>query len=272
MGAATFAIILVCLRMCFAAPSCGASFTTPTAYVISLNQTRWLRTRSILQTYGITAEKLSPVPCNTSSLQNDGRFVEFPHLQRFEKTLSNKFSHRLALLLIGTDANLADDAWAFIFEDDVAFVDNISADQFSAALQQTMLMASDVGFIYLGICNPRCGPHSTTAGGIKVQHCSGACAHAYAVTKRRALWLYDDLRAVHPVSSENNTDYYYMDVQFLYGFRGLPFEQQPLLLGSDVHQPGTSPDWFGVVFQDWVTFPSELGCPACTPQSSDVHM
>jgi hypothetical protein len=66
------------------------------------------------------------------------------------------------MVAVAADADLESDSWGLIFEDDVAFHDALPPPQFHALLQEAFnasASSSDLGFLFLGLCNPRCAPN-----------------------------------------------------------------------------------------------------------------
>ena len=99
------------------------------------------------------------------------------------------------LRFIMTDADMADDDFACVFEDDVALHGNVSHAAARRAILHGMDLARADGLLYLGSCGPRCedGPLDRLDG-IEFKRCSNLCSHAIAVTKRKAATLMDDIR------------------------------------------------------------------------------
>ena len=225
-------------------------------YIITLNSTRYKRTTEVLSKFPIRPFRLDPVSYTSHVVQWNAE-TSGAQSERLQRTLSNKFTHRTALLTIAHDNSLTHNDWALVFEDDIGISEGIDPKTFTLLLQEAFLLGSEVGFVYLGLCAPTCGTEVHNIKNITIQHCVGACAHAYAVQKRRAMWIFDEMVGRSPIN-RNHTDFFYFDVQMLYGFRALPEDMRPLLVGSNVHQQGTVEGHFGIVYQDRERFPSAL--------------
>lgn len=229
--------------------------------IISFNATRFARTAGILTKCGLVPYLSEPVDYRSEVVQWGGAFSKYPKLQDFDKTLSNKLSHRKAVLSIAHDSSLSDNDWSLVFEDDVDVVSGISPRQFNELLDFSLGLDAPLGFAYLGLCSPNCSEQKYTHLGVEIQRCIGNCVHAYAVRKKNALWIFDEMFGLHPLSDQSDSSYHYFDLQMMYGFQKLPANYWPVLVGSNLHQPGIDNTHKGIFFQDRNTFPSELGEP-----------
>jgi hypothetical protein len=234
-------------------------------HVISQNQARWTRTAANLRDHGIAPVRVRPVPLTSAVIQLNSAFVENPAWRgKHEKFLSLKLSHRKAVLAVAHDDDLAPGDWGLIFEDDVAFHASLSLQDFQSLLQLGLNASADAGFAYLGLCEPRCSPPDGEVPSPLLQRCAGACSHAYAVTKRRAMWFYDEVESVYVTARPNartNFHFLHWDQQKPVYFEerakgGVPL---PFLIGAGLHQEGTDAHHLGAVFQDRAVFPTLNG-------------
>ena len=235
-------------------------------HVISCNEARWTATAAHLRAYNITPVKVACVPLDHDVIRLHPLVALRPEsAEQHAKFLSLTLSHRKAVLEVAFDSPdetplQASDEWGLIFEDDVAFHESLSPLQFHSLLNEAMALSKESGFFYLGLCGPRCMPEE---GQKLLRRCVGACAHAYALSKRRALWFYQEAMNALVTSSPDERDKVgsiHADIILAKLFEsryaaGVPL---PYLVGAGLHQPGTHPTHFGAVYQDRRQFGSEL--------------
>jgi hypothetical protein len=96
---------------------------------------------------------------------------------------------------------------------------------------------------------------------LQMLRCVGGCSHAYALSKRKALWFFQEVDNEFISSSPKQRDeveYIHSDVILVKYFEGRFAAGVPLpfLVGAGLHQPGTHPGHFGAVYQDRMRFDS----------------
>ena len=117
-------------------------------------------------------------------------------------------SHKHALLVIA----LSSYAWGAVFEDD-AYLHEAVPPSLARQLMAAAFAAADAAtrpqppLLYLGSCLPTCDynfsqAHDQEAAGIpeallRVSKCKAFCTHAYGVSRRRAVTLFDDIFDCH---------------------------------------------------------------------------
>jgi hypothetical protein len=96
-------------------------------------------------------------------------------------------SHRIIYDIIANDPSTSDDAWSLVLEEDARLHPSFANSSVTARsmIEDTILHSKSAayGFIYLGLCHPTCGSKVSST---YWDSCHGYCAHAYALTKKRA--------------------------------------------------------------------------------------
>jgi hypothetical protein len=269
LAAAALALLslLPAVTLALGADTCtadAAGRNTIKGHVISHNQARWTRAAANLRDHGISPIRVEPVPLTSAVIRLNSVFVDNPAWRgKHEKFLSLKLSHRKAVLAVAHDDDLEPGDWGLIFEDDVAFHASLSLQDFQSLLQLGLNASADAGFAYLGLCGPRCSPRDGEVPSPLLQRCSGACSHAYAVTKSRAMWFYDEVESVYVTARRNartTFDFLHWDQQ-----KPVYFEERakagaplPFLIGAGLHQEGAVAGHIGAVYQDRATLPTTI--------------
>jgi len=213
-------------------------------YVVSLNTDRWNHMEQLLPQCGVKPIRVVPLSPNARIVLLDGG--------RASELVSSKYSHRDAMLRIAYDSSLPDDGWGLIFEDDVALQHQIAPTMVEPLLKYATHLSQEDGFFYLGVCRTTpCGSEIFEFQTVQMCRCTGRCAHAYAVAKWRAKWLFDEL-VLNIGQLKGGSDA--LDVLFERGL-GIP---NPILVGSNIHEDGTPSEHVGIFYQDRKKYPSQL--------------
>ena len=98
---------------------------------------------------------------------------------------------------IAASAHMADDDFAFAFEDDIALHDDLSHAAARAAILRGLDLARHEGLLFMGACETEFAPDApaTGLGAVEFRKCAGLCTHALAMTKRMAVTLVADAHA-----------------------------------------------------------------------------
>lgn len=158
---------------------------------------------------------------------------------------------------IARSAHMADDDFAFAFEDDIALHDDLSHAAARAAILRGLDLARHEGLLYMGACETVCEPDApaTWLGAVEFRKCTGLCTHALAVTKRAAATLVADAHAsVLADMAEKGHDTlplgYTIDQMLRLHLRR---RNGTWLVGANLHSP-QRPLHFGAFYQDrWRT-------------------
>lgn len=164
-------------------------------YVISMDEERYNHTAALLRSVGIQPIHVQPVPLNSAILQLEFQLIA-PQWPGFPiGALSNKYTHRLAQQKIACDPDLGDNDFSFVFEDDIALHRMIQPQNVAGVLRSAAQAAQSGGVMYLGMCGADCSHvNDVTVANVPASRCCGRCLHAYGVVKRRAAWLYEELK------------------------------------------------------------------------------
>ncbi|KAK9834875.1 hypothetical protein WJX81_005664 [Elliptochloris bilobata] len=185
-------------------------------YVISGNELRWLRTKQVLASLHLLAQRIHP-PKATYKLAEEGYKAHSydKDVNLDDATTQREFSllatwERLLQHIAG-DPDMAESDFALIFEDDIALHDDLSHAAARRAILHGLDIARDDGLLTLGICVPDCQNVSAEwYEGIQYDKCASLCSHAIAVTKLRAVTLMDQLHeAIHIDFKKWEYDSYY---------------------------------------------------------------
>lgn len=189
-----------------------------TAFVLSLNETRFERTANVLRAAGYNVTRVAPVPLTDPSLQVLAKFDPLRRGVRksFLGGLSAQLSMRHAWLSALLDPNLAvaPDSYFLMFEDDATLDEHVQLHQLQALVHHAAQNSYDAGVFFAGLgCSWKCAggwPGIKDIGAelwwvfgsmdVHFARCTGMCAHAYGIHAWRAQWLFDELQAASSTS------------------------------------------------------------------------
>ena len=165
--------------------------------MISGTDERWQHTRNVLQAAGFARpQRHAPVEVSQAHADAEARrpydaVVNTSSVvaQRQLAIRATFFALFQAVALL-PDSSLAEDDFAFMFEDDVAVHPGINRRKLANILDFGSSLARKDGLLYLGSCAPQCdGTHTRTHDDVTYAKCSCFCTHALAITRRRARGL-----------------------------------------------------------------------------------
>ena len=222
-----------------------------------MNETRYDNAARLVRKLGYAPELIAAVMADDESVVQHPHFGEVPrptdskvwsqHFREFALLLS----HRKAL---GRFLDDEDSVWALILEDDVA-IDPAHVGLFDDALQYTMAISSNSGFVYLGLCSPKCMGEMVHYRDITLQKCWGRCSHAYAVSKELAVGLISDVLNFGSNFSYDSERRYNIDMLYESYFSNADLLRKPVVVGRNI-AISQHPDWCGILFQDRLQFDS----------------
>lgn len=108
-------------------------------------------------------------------------------------------STQLVMHMIANDPLTTETDWSLILEDDARLHPYVSDARtvIRNAFRASLLRGYD--FVYLGICGGACGGFNVDRS--IGYYCTGACTHAYAVTKRRAQSFFKEVYSERSIAS-----------------------------------------------------------------------
>ena len=186
-----------------------------------------------------------------------GCFNNVSKLEKYDNTkfhslttleLSLVCSHYRAMQQFASDSEIQDNDWAIIMEDDAILVPSVNSSSaksyFLAAINKSNEINGQEGFIYLGLCMPKCRSHETTTYlGID---CYGYCTHAYALKKFTAKSIFFKFYNKQIITTSSLQT----DQVFYNYFKNVPVQQriQSFLVGEGIVSPDNN-GHFGIFFQ-----------------------
>lgn len=162
--------------------------------VLSFNVTRYMHAAKTLRRGGFHVRRREPASTNDVHFVQRARNEfgpDFEHYPHGMMALSNRMSledmiHKFA------QSNGAANEWHFFFEDDVAVHPEVDITSVRKLLHKGQELAQTVGFMYLGVCGPRWSKVQHGQNDALYRTCSGACTHAFGLTRARATTLVDE--------------------------------------------------------------------------------
>ena len=246
------------------------------ATVISLDNIRYAHTRGILESLHATVTRHHPIAFDEPALVARAKAAVFrgssmPSNDKNEEVKTMKaFSNRQAFEdilhnFVSSDHSIAPDEWLFLFEDDISLHPTLTAHAAIELISEGMHRAQhSSGLLLLGLCRPQCevNTEDTSDGDQRISNidprfstCHGTCAHAFGITRKRALDLLHSLHVMTTKSHPNDTmlrNYFdQMLCEFSKSVGGL-------LVGAHLVSPNDKMQ-VGILFQDRDLFPSSIG-------------
>ena len=156
----------------------------------------------MLASLHLQPERVHPIKPSAQLARKARARHDFDKAVDTEQAQAQRFFSALAtwerlLAHIAASAHMADDDFAFAFEDDIALHDDLSHAAARAAILRGLYLARHEGLLYLGACEAELAPDApaTRLGAVEFRKCIGLCTHALAVTKSRAATLVADVHA-----------------------------------------------------------------------------
>jgi GR25 family glycosyltransferase involved in LPS biosynthesis len=171
------------------------------AYIISNNRTHLEEAFKVALNCGFSPVKFEAIKPTADRFQSLDQMTDFcfqgTGLSFLKSGLSAGevalvCSHRMIYDFIVEDNNIGENDWVMILEEDARI--HPDAKNPSSMIETAISRNDDAngyGFIYLGLCAPKC--RDKFLGAIVGNSCVGYCTHAYALTKRRARTFFEEL-------------------------------------------------------------------------------
>ena len=161
------------------------------AFVISVGGERWLGAAKALSALGVRAERVEPVKASVQQAMAEYLANGYAHRVRLDEPRTLREFSLLAtfkrVLRLASELPTGDDAFALIFEDDIAVHPAVTRDGFAHALRFGAQLAARDGLLYLGACGPEWAAGTLTwHGGFYYAKAASFCTHALAVTRHAA--------------------------------------------------------------------------------------
>lgn len=156
--------------------------------------------RQVLARLHVSAERVWPPKPSLHLAQHmykEHDYDKHAHLSdpKHQKYFSLLAAWEHVLQHVAHHPDLAPHDFAICVEDDISLHDDLSLAAAQAAILHGFELARSDGWLYLGVCWPRCWDESAQVfQGLNYSRCSGECTHALAFTKHKAATMLMDLR------------------------------------------------------------------------------
>ena len=119
---------------------------------------RWLGAAKALSALGLHTERVEPVEASVQQAKAEYCANGYAHAVRFDEPRTLREFSLLAtfkrVLRLASELPISDDAFALVFEDDIAVHPAVTQENFAHALQFGARLAARDGLLYLGACGP----------------------------------------------------------------------------------------------------------------------
>ena len=161
------------------------------AYVISAGGDRWRGAEEALGALGVRAERVAPVEASLQLAKAEYRVHSYANAVHFGEARTQREFSLLAtfkhVLRLASKLPIGDDAFALVFEDDIAAHPAVTPASFMQALEYGAQLAAHDGLLYLGACGPDWATGTRVShGGFDYAKAASFCTHALAVTRHAA--------------------------------------------------------------------------------------
>lgn len=235
-------------------------FTEPRfqGWVVSNKEHRYNHSKTVLETLGIVPNQYVPEHYQSSVIQ---RAMEDYHsgnqkylTDKYKKVFSNRMAFTDLFRNFVNDTTADVGQWRFFFEDDVALHPFLTPSLARRLLARGMEVAAADGILYLGICGPsRSRERVMLLHPVEAVRCSGACTHAFGLTKWKTGGFLSYMDKLRMPEDENVTSMYFDQLMQAYGEQ----VHKIWVLGSNLLSPQER-NHIGMVFQDRTHYPSVI--------------
>ena len=229
-------------------------------WVVSNKEHRYNHSKTVLEQLGILPNQYIPEHYQSQVIQ---RAMEDYHAgnqkyltDKYKKVFSNRLAFTDLFQKFVNDTSADVGSWRFFFEDDVALHPFLTQSLARRLLARGMEVAAADGILYLGICGPSKSREKvvlSNPGPVEATRCSGACTHAFGLTKWKTGGFLTYMDKLRMPEDANVTSMYFDQLMQAYGEQ----VHKIWVLGSNLVSPQEK-NHIGMVFQDRTNYPSVI--------------